>query len=173
MPDLDDLVSIFYTDPMELGAFQAVAAEDLPDNYRTLLAHDDHMTVTVESFHGSPVDVEVLQSQLNLRSYSRKILLRRHSDGQVVQFGIVRLDFQYLSEEVQQEILARQTPLGRILIQHNVLRNVELVGLWKIRAGRELAAFLGVPQEMTVYGRTALIHCNGEPAVELLEIVTA
>jgi chorismate-pyruvate lyase len=173
MPDLDDLVSIFYTDPMELGAFQAVEAEDLPDNYRTLLAHDDHMTVTVESFHGSPVDVEVLQSQLNLRSYSRKILLRRHSDGQVVQFGIVRLDFQYLSEEVQQEILARQTPLGRILIQHNVLRNVELVGLWKIRAGRELAAFLGVPQEMTVYGRTALIHCNGEPAVELLEIVTA
>jgi len=63
--------------------------------------------------------------------------------------------------------------LGRILVQHNVLRNVELVGLWEIRAGRELAAFLGVPRETTVYGRTALIHCNGEPAVELLEIVTA
>ena len=173
MPDLDDLVRIFYADPLELGSFQPVEAEDLPANYRTLLAHDGHMTVTVESFHGSPVDVEILQSKLDLPSYSRKILLRRHSDGRVVQFGIVRLDFQYLDEDVQQAILARQTPLGRILIEHNVLRNVELVGLWTIRAGRDLAAFLGVPLGATVFGRTALIHCNGEPAVELLEIVAA
>jgi hypothetical protein len=30
---------------------------------------------------------------------------------------------------------------------------------------------LGVPEGTTTFGRTAMIHCNGEPAVELLEIV--
>jgi hypothetical protein len=30
----------------------------------------------------------------------------------------------------------------------------------------------GLAKPQTVYGRTALIYCNGEPAIELLEIVT-
>jgi chorismate-pyruvate lyase len=171
MPDLDDLVSIFYSDPAELGEFEPVEPDEMPPSSRDRLAHDDHMTVTVESHHGSPVDVEVLDCRIELPYYSRKIVLHRQTDGKVVQFGIVRLDFRFLDDQVQQEILAQDAPLGRILIEHNVLRKVELVGLWKIRAGRDLAGFLGVSPETTVYGRTALIHCNDEPAVELLEIV--
>ena len=171
MPDLDDLVRIFYADAQQLGVFAPMEPGELPSSYELLLDHNDHMTVTVESFHDSPVDVEVLEAKLQRPYYSRKILLRRHSDSKVVQFGIVRLDFRYLEEHVQQEILAQQTPLGRVLIKHNVLRNVELVRLWKVQAGPDLADCLGISVGATVFGRTALIHCNGEPAVELLEIV--
>lgn len=172
MPNLDDLVRIFYADARELGQFVAVEPSTLPAPYAELLAHDDHMTVTVESFHQTPVDVQVLDSRLAPPFYSRKILLKRQSDSEVVQFGIVRLDFRYLEPEVQEEILAQQTPLGRVLIEHDVLRKVELVKLWRVRAGRDLAACLEIKEGDTVYGRTALIHCNGLPAVELLEIVT-
>jgi chorismate-pyruvate lyase len=172
LPELEELVALFYRDGAQLGTFEEVSADDLPAPYRTLLAHDDHMTVTVESFHGSSVDVEVLERLFASPRYARKILLRRQSDGQVVQFGIMRLSFNYLNDDVRRDIESERIPLGRTLIEHGVLRKVQLVSLWRIAAGADLAQLFPVPAGSQTFGRTALIYCNGEPAVELLEIVT-
>lgn len=171
-PDLQTLVSLFYPAPDDLGTFEEVEAPTLPEPYRQLLAHDEHMTVTVESFHDSPVDVQVLETNVTDSHYSRKILLARKSDGQVVQFGIVRLNFDFLDDQVRREIEGQGTPLGRVLIRHNVLRQVQLSTLWKISAGEDLRKLFGLQKPTVTYGRTALIYCNGEPAVELLEVVT-
>jgi hypothetical protein len=59
-----------------------------------------------------------------------------------------------------------------VLIEHNVLRNVRLLSLWEIQPGPELRNLFGLTGSETCYGRTALIYCDGVPAVELLEIVT-
>ena len=56
MPALDHLAGLFYVDLAELGSFEEVLAEAVPQPYRTLLAHHEHMTVSVEQHHGSPVD---------------------------------------------------------------------------------------------------------------------
>ena len=89
-------------------------------------------------------------------------------------YGIVRLDFRYVDDDVRREIVSRQIPLGKILIEHNVLRQLQLVGLWKIEPGSDLRNIFGMEPNspLSVYGRTALIYCDGEPAVELLEIVS-
>ena len=92
-PDLDTLIALFYDRPEALGQFDEVDSHDLERDYRMLLAHDSHMTVTVERFHNDKVDVQVLQTRLDGDHYSRKILLTRQGDGKVVQFGIMRLDF--------------------------------------------------------------------------------
>ena len=170
-PDLAELVGLFYPSPAELGEFERVTPGSLPPPYRKLLAHYEHMTVTVEEFHGCLVDVHVLASRREGDFYSRKILLTRQSDGQVVQFGIVRLHMHYLDPAVRHEIEAQGTPLGRVLIEHNVMREVELVGAWRVVPGPDLVQLLRLAEPTAVYGRTAIIHCNGEPAVELLEIV--
>ena len=125
-PDLDTLVALFYARAADLGRFDEVESRELARDYRMLLAHDSHMTVTVERFHNGPVDVRVLDSQLTGTHYARKIVLTRQADGAVVQFGIMRLDFSCVSPEVRREVESRSTPLGRILIQHNVLREVHL-----------------------------------------------
>jgi chorismate-pyruvate lyase len=171
-PDLETLVDLFYERLEELGGFEEVDEAELPEPYRGLLAHDKHMTVTVEAFHGCPVDVRVLETHVTPTHYSRKILLARQRDGAVVQYGIVRLNLDYLGPDVRREIESRQTPLGRILIEHNVLRTVKLLTLWKVEPGAELRKLFGLRKADTCYGRTALIYCNGIPAVELLEIVT-
>ena len=137
-----------------------------------LLAHDSHMTVTVERFHNGPVNVRVLETQLSGEHYAHKILLTRQSDGVVVQFGIMRLDFSTVSPAVRREVESQQTPLGRILIQHNVLREVHLTKLWRVTPGEDLCRLFNVSRDQVTYGRTAIIHCDGEPAIELLEIVT-
>ena len=171
-PDLDTLIGLFYERPELLGRFKEVDSRDLERDYRMLLAHDSHMTVTVERFHNGPVDVQVLEAEPTDTHYARKILLRRASDGQVVQFGIMRLDYSCLSPEVRREIESQQTPLGRILIAHNVLRAVHLTRLYEVTPGEDLRKLFGLSPGEITFGRTAVIHFDGEPAVELLEIVT-
>ena len=170
-PELETLTRLFYDNPADLGEFSEVTAGDLDQGYCQLLAHNAHMTVTVEAFHGSAVNVRVLDRRLTATHYARKILLARSSDQAVVQFGIMRINLAYLEPRVADEIRREQTPLGRVLIQHNVLTNVQLFGLWRVIAARELAGYFSEPPGVTTFGRTALIHCNGAAAVELLEIV--
>jgi len=171
-PDLETLVGLFYAEGERLGRFEEVDSHSLARDYRMLLAHDSHMTVTVERFHNGPVDVRVLESQLTGTHYSRKILLARQSDGAVVQFGIMRLDFAHVSAAVRREIESQAKPLGRILIQHNVHRIVHLTKLWKVTPGEDLRQLFNMAPGQITYGRTAIIDCDGEPAIELLEIVT-
>lgn len=170
-PHLDDLIELFYADANQLGRFDGCSSDQCPDVYRQLLAHNAHMTVTVEKRHGEQVDVQVLRDQIQGNDYRREILLRKQSDSMVVQYGIVRLKLNLISGHVRDQILSRQIPLGRVLIQNNVLRQVQLGALWKVSCGSVLAEIFSVEEHTTTYGRTALIYLDAEPAIELLEIV--
>ena len=171
-PVLDALVDLFYESTSELGQFEEIPRGAAPAPYDELLAHDKHMTVTVERFHDSPVDVRVLEVHKSRTHYSRKILLTRQSDGAVVQFGLVRLCLDFLEPDVRQEIESQDAPLGRILIEHDVMREVQLISLWKVTPAEGLRKLFGLESSDVTFGRTALIYCNGVPAVDLLEIVT-
>src|SRR5262245_51422109 len=171
MPALDHLVGLFFADLAELGTFEELLAETVPEPYRRLLAHHDHMTVSVEQHHGCKVDVEVLSAKRSGDYYSRKIILHRQSDGRVVLFGIPRLNLRLVDDDVRREIISETKPLGRVLIEHNVLREVQLASLYRITPGPELSRLFGLAQPLATYGRTAFIYCDGYVAVELLEIV--
>ena len=153
----------------ELAVFQSVAT--VPPPFDLLLDHHKHMTVTVEAFHGQKVDVVVHRTKRIDNWYSREITLVTQQDKQIVQYGIVRLNVDQLSEPVWSRIESETTPLGRVLIEHNVLRQVQLCGLWRVTASPSLASIMQVENGETLFGRTALIYCDGDPAIELLEIV--
>ena len=87
-----------------------------------------------------------------------------------MQYGIVRFNFSYVTDAVRNEIIAGQIPLGRVLINHNVLRHIDLGAILEITAGPRLATHLGMPVGGVTYGRMATIFCNRQPAVDLLEI---
>jgi chorismate-pyruvate lyase len=171
MPALDHLAGLFYPDMAELGLFEEVLAETMPAGYRELLAHHDHMTVSLERHHECKVDVAVLATHRTGDYYSRKIILRRQSDGEVVLFGIPRINLSLVDDQVRAEIISQQAPLGRVLIDHNVLREVQLASLYRVTPAPDLCRCLGLAMPQTTYGRTAFIYCDGYPAVELLEIV--
>ena len=170
-PDLDTLIGLFHQSRDDLGQFREVEPADMPPVARTLLAHENHMTVTVEAHYGCPVNVRVLRRKSSQTHYAREILLTRRDDDQVVQYGIMRVNLSYLSPAVRAEIEREETPLGRILTEHDVLRQIHLFSLWKIAPSALLFRRLEWESPQNVYGRTAMIYCNHEPAVELLEIV--
>jgi hypothetical protein len=147
-----------------------IPASTTPEPYKTLLVHDIHMTVTMEKYHGCPVDVHVIDRRLDGDVYARKILLTRHGTNSVVQFGLVRFDFQYVTEAVKKEIISEQIPLGRVLINHTVLRQVDLNAILKLTAGPAMAKYLQMPIGAVTYGRIATIFCNQKPAIDLLEV---
>ena len=165
------LAMAFEMTPSEIGTFEPLTPDQLPAAYRTLLAHTGHMTITLEAFHNSLVDVQPLREAKDHASYAREILLSRQSDGVVVQYGLMRIWLADLPAEVRKEIAARQTPLGRVLIRHGLLRDVELLTLWRLRPSDKVCQHLGTTVDEMVYGRSAQILVDQRPTVQLLEIV--
>ena len=73
LPNLNELIDLFYETPASLGVLHRVDPQQMPADYRRLLDHHSHMTVTVEQYHGSVVDLEVLQTHVDQqRYYSRE-----------------------------------------------------------------------------------------------------
>jgi hypothetical protein len=168
--DLHRLLALF-PPATYLDSHEFVSPDLMPEPYRGLLVHEHHMTVTVEKHHGGLVDVLVLQRKITDQSYARKILLALQKTGQVVQFGIMRVHLPECTPKVRQAIVSAQTPLGRILIENDVLRRIELTALLRVVPGPAMCEWFGLDSPRPTYGRLARIHCNGRPAVELLEIV--
>ena len=169
-PELPDLYSLFAADvpPPE---HELLPPEALPEPYRGLLVHNHHMTVTVEAFYGSLVNVRVLERRLIGDTYARKILLELQSDGRVVLFGVPRIHLNFCSAPVRAAILEEKTPLGRILITHDVLRRIEPTAFFRVTPGPRLTRWFGLDQPRPTYGRLGIIHCDEQPAIEVLEIL--
>lgn len=168
--ELNSLVELFPDEPPLIAKVEHVPAALVPQPYRNMLVHDQHMTVTMESHHHSPVDVRILNRRQDNGVYCREIVLVKQGTENVVQYGFVRFNLTYVTEPVRDEILKGETPLGRVLINHNVLRHIDLGAVLRIEAGPRLADRFGVPTGTEVYGRLATIFCNRQPAVDLLEI---
>ena len=185
MQDLAALTDLFFPQQTDLGEFCAVEAEDMPEAYRRLLAHDQHMTESVEAFHHGPIDVQVVQQRLDGDMYARTSLLLTRDRREPVQLGVMQINVAGLPDATRAAIFAGKTPLGRLLVSHNVLRRVELIQLYRVNPGPKLRLHLKLPAELPpsrasqeaesppIYGRTARILVGGRAAVSLLEIVTA
>ena len=173
MNPLDELKKLTSTYPELRGLVnqaEHVPSAMTPEPYRLMLVHDQHMTVTMESYHQSPIDLRILDKQLEGDIYSRRIQLLKSGTEDVVQFGIVRFNLNYVTAVVRDEILSGEIPLGRILIDHNVLRHIDLGAILRITTDPALAKHLQTQPNQVTFGRLATIFCNNAPAVDLLEI---
>lgn len=158
-----------FSDVAGFGCLRSVSVDGVPEPARTLLDHRGHMTAAMERVHGS-VGLRVVATAAAGR-YAREIILQDAS-GRAVQYGIVRIDLTALDTEIAADIRAARRPLGRILIDAGVLRDVHDVSLLEIMPGPHLRTVLALPEGRgPLYGRVAEIELNGRKAVELLEIV--
>ncbi|WP_149111210.1 hypothetical protein [Limnoglobus roseus] len=169
-PDYDELYALL-PDADGIPAAGPVGPLDMPSPYRSLLVHNHHMTVTVEQFYGDRVNVRVLETRVDGDDYSRKILLTLAGSGKVVQFGIVRIDLAQLAPLVREQIVAGQTPLGRVLIQNDVLRQVRPTGFVKVTPNAAMREWFHAAGDEALYGRLGVIDTDGRPAIEVLEIL--
>jgi len=169
-PDLRALFALFPPGD-DAPQFEFIPGEQVPEPYHSLLVHEHHMTVTVEEYHGDLVRTVILARHVDGEMYARKILLALEKSGRIVQFGIVRVNLALCSPPVRAEIVAGQTPFGRILIRHNVLRRIEPTRYFHVSSWLPMKEWFAPAEPAPTYGRLAIIHCDERPAVELVEIV--
>ena len=171
-PNFRELFLIFADQALvTVPEFEVLPGDRVPQPARDLLVHEHHMTVTLEQFYGRRVELRVLAERRRNEHYARMILLALEGTDQIVQFGIVRVDLSCCEPEVQAAILAGKAPLGRILIEHDVLRRIDPAVFLKIYPHREMQQWMRLSALQPVFGRLATIYCNHMPAVELLEVV--
>lgn len=169
-PDVRVLLGLF-PDAEDVAEAVVIPPEEVPSPYHGLLVHERHMTLAMESFHHGPVDVRILERRREGSLYARRILLVHRRNGQAVLYGLVRINLRLCSPQVQTEILLGWKPLGRILIEHNVMRRIEPTAFLRVTPGPTLVSRFGLPSAVPLFGRLAFIHCNEQPAIELLEIL--
>jgi hypothetical protein len=152
--------------------FEIVSAAEMPEPARSLLVHQKHMTIELQRHHGRPVDVNVLANRKDGQIYTRIVGLTLQGDGQVVEWGIARINFAYLSPQIQSEILLKESPLGAILIRHQSHRRISPLCFLRFPPQSSvIGLFGGAGNDEAVYGRIGSIYCDEKPAIELLEIV--
>lgn len=169
-PTLDHLYGLFPHSPDRPTAVE-IPERDVPQPYHKVLVHTQHMTVTVEEYYRSPVDVRVLECRRQGNDYARKILLTAQSTGRVVQFGLVRINLGACSEPVRNEIVEEKTPLGRILIRHNMLRRIDPLAYLRVSLNEVMAGWFGVAPGTETFGRVGVIYTGDRQAAEVLEIL--
>jgi hypothetical protein len=185
LDELSRLVAIHKSPEQLFDDVEHVPASLTPEPYRQLLVHDHHMTLAMEEFHGNAVEVHVVDRHFEEAGYFRTSVLTVPAtvigrtagragtwfEGErAIQFGAIRFNFEFVTVEVREAIVAEHTPLGQVLINHNVLRHIDLGAILKIKVGPELAELFGCERGTETYGRLATIFCNRRPAVDLLEV---
>ena len=169
---LDSLCHWFYEDRLSAEGCEPVLAANLPPALRDLLVHNEHMTSKLEAYHRAQPVLRMLHERRDGNLYGRNIeLVVPHEH--VVEFGIVRIDLNYTPDAVREQILEKTIPLGDILVQGNVLRRIEPRWYFTFSPDSALAAHFPHHAGDLLAGRVGVIFCDGEPAIELLEVVTA
>lgn len=164
------LLFAFFGDS-KLPAAEFVPAHRVPDPFKTLLVHEQHMTVVLERRHGATVKVTPWRVHHLGDLYGRMLDLHITGSGRMVMTGVMLVNLTILSEEATERILAGTTPLGKVLIDHTPLRTVTPTQFFKLPPTDPLAVRFGSTTGRPAWGRLATIHLDGNPAVDLLEIV--
>jgi hypothetical protein len=149
---------------------EALTPDQLPLEIRRLLVHNEHMTATLKRHYNCPVGLRVLDHRADGDVYRRKILLTVDEGRRIVEFGIVRMSLGSLDEAARREILSRQTPLGEVFVRFEVLTKVEPRWFLRFPENTPVVQYFG-PSVSEAFGRIGVIHCNGDPTIELLEVV--
>jgi len=169
---LVDLCSGLCSSDVACHFCEPIQAGDVPEPFSELLVHNDHMTSRLRAHHGQPVALRVLDEVHEDPLYRRKILLTLEGTERVIEFGVVRIDFRFTPPDARAAILDQRVPLGDVLMRCASLRQIQ--PRWYVKLSTQCPIFAEFcdPALGEVYGRVGTIYCNGDPAVEVLEVVT-
>lgn len=150
---------------------EMVDATALPKWAAELLVHSEHMTTRLGSRYGGPIRLSIIDERRTDEAYSRVVGLMSAQSDRVVEVGICRVQLGLVSDAVRAQIIAGQTPLGDILIRHDVMRTIVPRWYWRFGKGSALTRpFDAAGTE--AYGRVGVIYYGSAPAIEVLEIVS-
>jgi len=134
--------------------------------------HDNDMTSSLESFHGSPIAVEVLGRKLSQRHYFREVVLLSESTAKPVEFGAIKIYLQHFPLEARRHILEERWPLGRILKYNCLPFSSRPKAFLRLASDPFISQVLRLSGTRILYGRcNSLFHDSGDLLAEIVEVL--
>lgn len=157
---------------LPVEALQPIPPADLPEPARRLLVHPHDMTSTLADFHGSALQVEILQQRRQAETYLREVFLRTRSAGVVVEYGVIAIALGQFTPAQQEAIQAGQTPLGGLLHQFQIPFESAPIGYFSVATASLAATHRAALNGPTCFGRfNQLAKPAGEPLAWIMEIL--
>ncbi len=146
-------------------------AEELPQPYRMLLAHDRDMTGTLETFFDQRVRLRVCVKRIEGQSLYRQVVLEGERDGQPKEFGAIRIDLSCFDEPTREVVASCKVPLGRVLREHGVAYVSNPSAYLRVIPDETICRALNVTKG-PLYGRkNELTTPNGRAIAQIIEIL--
>ncbi len=171
-PALSPLSEFYLQANRELPRIQQITGDEISEPFKSLLAHDQDMTSTLEKFHGVRVHLTILRNWQQEDSYFREVVLVLDGSEKPVEFGAIKINLEPFEAEPRQKILEGHLPLGRILSDCAVSYHSNPKSFFIIQADDFIQNTLGVLIGTTLYGRQNILSTpKGETLAEIVEIL--
>ena len=155
-------------DGRPMPSLEFVQPAAIPGNERELLVHDHDMTSTLEEYHQSPIDLQVVKREASDDYLMRLVVLTKRELPVPVEFGAIGIRLDVFEPSLRAEVLAGQKPLGGLLDQHRFGFISAPSAFFKITADTFIADLLAEPEETILWGR-----CNSLSTAEAKSLPTS
>ncbi len=178
LPAADSKQSILY--PLDLAYARSglespharvLSASEIPPPYRSLLAHEQAMTLTLERHFRARVVLRALSTFAQGRWYSRRVLLVREDSGRPVEMGAFRMNLNALEPHIRTQILANEVPLGRLLRSGGVDYRSRPKLFLAVTPNSEMMGVFWMRKPRTLYGRQTEVTLDGKKIGDIVEVL--
>jgi len=157
---------------LPLPRIEPIPADAVPEPFRSLLVHNNDLTLVLEDFHKSRIHLEIVNKDRRGGFFYREVVLRLDHDEKPVEFGANKIFLGLFPEEAQELILLEQVPLGRILKDCGLRHQTEAKAFLRVEPDELIARALELETPTPLYGRkTVVSDLKGRPLSEIVEIL--
>ncbi len=156
---------------VELPGMKIVAPHQIPMPYRSLLVHEDDMTITLERHFGGRVVLRALSTFMHGAWYFRRVLLVQEYSGRPVEMGAIRMKLNAFGARLKKQILENEVPLGRILRDGSFKYISQARAFLAITPNPEMMGVFWLREPRTLYGRRTEIVRDGNKIGDIVEVL--
>jgi hypothetical protein len=156
---------------IEEPKIRLLAPDDIPYPYRTLLAHTNDMTLTLERHFGGRLVVRPLSTFRRSTWYVRRVLLAQEYSGKPVEMGAIRINMKSFPERLRRQIYANQVPLGRLLRDGGVPFESRPRCFFEVTPNSEMMGVFWMREPRPLYGRRTEIFVAASKFGDIVEIL--
>jgi chorismate-pyruvate lyase len=154
-----------------MPTIQIVAPYEIPMPYRSLLVHEDDMTITLERHFGGRVVLRALSTFTSGDWYFRRVLLVQEYTGRPVEMGAIRMKLDRFGARLKKRILKNEVPLGRILRDSGFEYVSHAMAFLAITPNPEMMGVFWMRESKTLYGRRTELVRNGTKIGDIVEVL--
>jgi hypothetical protein len=156
----------------DLPSIERVEGAEMPEPFRSLLAHNNDMTPTLEAFHDSDIVLEVISRRHHGDFYFREVVLLTEKEKRPIEFGAIKIDLSRFPCAARPRILEEHQPLGGVLRDYHVPHTSRPKAYLRVQADDFIKRALRLRGDHVLYGRrNTLFDAEHRALAEIVEIL--